>query len=355
MPVATILILSGILLRQIDRLRHRPGSVALTAAQAMSLQRERATVWVPALLLLGEWIQIAGWWRLAGVGLLPAAVAVVAVGVQFRHLQEISHFAVHGVLARGRRANAVLAEVFAHLPMALGPVAVRRIRHVRDHHPNATVSGADPNLAELHAAGLVPAASRWTVTRAVLFPLTPRGTAVAAAAIGRALHRPAGAAAGVAVAFSAFSVGGWFGVLFGLVVPRLWVYPQLAWLSLLGEHTWFDPQRREGARAEVEAGRCLRLYPQRPLMAAAASMMWLPYGDLHHYAHSAHPAVRWNYLPAVERHLAPPHCTPPALLIGPRSLLARHRRALTGTSPGGGAVAPGAESRTCSCLRAETR
>ncbi|MDI3389606.1 fatty acid desaturase [Streptomyces sp. B-S-A8] len=339
MSAAIALIVVGLLLRQLDRVRHLRKPRTLTAAEAMSLQRTRATVWVPALLLAGEWIQIAGWWLLAGVEPLLAVLAAVAVGVHFRHLQEISHFAVHGVLARGRRANVMLAEVFVHLPMALGPVSERRTRHVRDHHPNATVGGVDPNLEELRAAGLVPGAARGAVTRAAVHPLTLRGLRDTVSGLGQSLARPERAAAVVLVAVAAYAVGGWTGLVAGVIVPRLWLYPQLAWLSLLGEHTWFDPQRRTGSRAEIEAGRCLRLYPEGPVLAAVAAVTWLPYGDLHHYAHSAHPAVRWNYLPAVERELAPPHCTPAALLLGSGSLLARHRRALAGEREASAGVA----------------
>lgn len=328
MSAAIALIVAGLLLRQVDRFRHLRKPATLTAAEAMSLQRSRATVWAPALLLAGEWIQIVGWWFLAGAEPVVAIVAAVAVGVHFRHLQEISHFAVHGVLARGRRANAVLAEVFVHLPMALGPVDERRTRHVRDHHPNATVRGVDPNLEELRAAGLVHGATKGDVTRAAVHPLTVRGWWGTVTGIARALAHPERAAAMVVVVVAAYTAGGWIGLVAGVVIPRLWLYPQMAWLSLLGEHTWFDPQRRTGSRAEIEAGRCLRLYPEGAVMAAVAAVTWLPYGDLHHYAHSAHPAVRWNYLPAVERGLAPPHCAPKALLLGPGSLLARHRHAL---------------------------
>ncbi|MEU9235171.1 hypothetical protein [Streptomyces subrutilus] len=52
-----------------------------------------------------------------------------------------------------------------------------------------------------------------------------------------------------------------------------------------------------------------------------------PYGDLHHYAHSAHP-VRWNHLLALEAHVAPPHFTPDGLLTGAATIARRHRQAL---------------------------
>ncbi|UQA95662.1 hypothetical protein [Streptomyces halobius] len=99
-------------------------------------------------------------------------------------------------------------------------------------------------------------------------------------------------------------------------------------MSLLAEHTWFNPEPRTGAPAWGEAGRCLRLYPRNRLLACIAAVTWLPYGDLHHYAHSAHPSVRWSYLPALERHLGEPHFTPGSLLLGPGSVAGRHFAAL---------------------------
>ncbi|MDO0912850.1 fatty acid desaturase [Streptomyces sp. DT2A-34] len=323
----------GAAMRQIDRLhfaRRRPATAG--ASQLTSLQRARANNWTPTLLLTGQWIQITGWWMLAGLGPLSAIAAAVGVAVHFRHLQEISHFAIHGVLARTHRANLVLAEAFAHHPLALVPAPVRHQRHVRDHHPNATQADVDPNLDELRQAGLQPGTTRRQFIVALMHPLTTRGLRATAVGITANLRPAPGswlrAAAVAAVLAAAYLAGGWSAVLCGVLLPRLLLYPQLAWLSLFVEHTWFDPDPRTGTRAWVEAGRCLRLYPRNRALAALAATTWLPYGDLHHYAHSAHPAVRWNYLPALERHLSAPHFTPPALLLGPTSVARRHLRAL---------------------------
>ncbi|WP_424893462.1 fatty acid desaturase [Streptomyces sp. XH2] len=322
-------IASGIALRQIDRCwfaRGRPR--AASTRELIALQRARANDWTPALLLAGQWVQITGWWLLAGHGPLAAAAAAVGVAIQFRHLQEISHFAIHGVLARSARVNRVLAEVLVHLPLGLVPVAVRRRRHVRDHHPNATLA-ADPNLAELREAGLVPGASRVRFALALLFPLAPRGIRATVTGIAANLGRSPGRAAAVAVVLAtAFLIGGPAALVCGVLVPRLLLYPLLAWGSLIVEHTWFDPEARTGSPAWVEAGRCMRLYAHRRLLAALAVLVWLPYGDLYHYAHSSHTSVRWNYLPALERHLGAPHFTPPALLWGPGSVVRRHWAAL---------------------------
>ncbi|MER5870533.1 fatty acid desaturase [Streptomyces sp. NPDC002044] len=312
------------------------------------MQRARANDWTPAVLVAGQWVQIAGYWVLAAHGLAGAAVAAVGVAVQFRHLQEVSHHAVHGVLARTRRVNHVLAELGAHLPLGLVSIAVRRQRHVRDHHPNATLTG-DPTLAELAQAGLRPGVVHRVFAAALLFPLTPRGVRATAEGLAANLRPRPGryaAPAGVAAVFaSAYAAGGWAAVLAGVLVPRLLLYPLLAWWSLLVEHTWFDPEHRTGSPAQVEAGRCLRLYTGNRALAVLAAATWMPYGDLHHYAHSAHPCLRWNYLPALERHMPLCHYTPDGFFAGRCSVIRRHRAALdrpptrcigTGTSAMGG-------------------
>ncbi|MFC5148910.1 dihydrouridine synthase [Streptomyces aureoversilis] len=331
MTLCLALLITGTALRQVDRAYfalRRPRTAP--AAELIAHQRRRANNTTPLLLLAGQWVHIAGWWLLAAQGPLAATIAAVAVAIHFRHLQEISHAAVHGILARTPRANLLLAEVFAHYPLGLAPVPVRRLRHVRDHHPNAAIPGTDPNLAELHTAGLRPGLTRAAFAAALVYPLTPRGIRTTTTTITAVMRRfPGRAAAAIALAGTAYLVGGTAGLLWGLLVPRLLLYPQLAHLSLIVEHTWFDPQVRTGSPAWVEAGRCLRLYPRNRALAALTAATWLPYGDLRHYAHSAHSGLRWNYLPALERHLAPPHFTPDGLLLGTSSVARRHFDALT--------------------------
>ncbi|MET9324992.1 fatty acid desaturase [Streptomyces sp. NPDC003038] len=333
MLLALSLITAGIALRQADRVHFSLGRPhAGGAAQLIALQRARAHDWTPVLLVAGQWVQIIGWWMLAAQGLPGAVAAATGVAVQFRHLQEISHHAIHGVLARSRRVNHLLAALGAHYPLGFAPVAVRRRRHVRDHHPNATLA-ADPNLAELAEAGLRPGVGALRFAAAVVHPLTARGLRATLTALAANLRprpgRYGGPAAVTLVLVAAYAAGGWAAVLAGVLLPRLLLYPLLAWWSLIAEHTWFDPEHRTGTAAEIEAGRCLRLYPHNRVLATLAATTWLPYGDLHHYAHSAHPGLRWNYLPALERHLPRPHFTPAALIAGPTSVARRHHTALT--------------------------
>ncbi|MEF9904670.1 fatty acid desaturase [Streptomyces sp. P9-A2] len=348
-----VAIAAGIALRQVDRWwfspmrgRHRPDSLR----SVMTLQRERLNNLTPVFLILGHWLEFAGWCAVAvhgGPG--GCAVAAFAGAVKFRHLQEVSHFAVHGVLARGARLNTLLAEVAVHIPLGFVPVAVRRRRHVREHHPNATVAGADPNLAELHRAGIRTGATTVRYVLGTVHPLTPAGMFDTVRSL-TVLGREAGAgrlrAAGpLVVAAAAATAFGWEAAVFVVVLPRLLLYPQLAWMSLLVEHRWFDPEPVTGPPVAVEAGRCLRLYPRNVLLALLARGTWLPYGDLYHFAHSAHPAVRWNYLPVLERSLHGPAYRPHALLLGESAVLRRHRRALAPVSGTGAPARPGYRPR----------
>jgi fatty acid desaturase len=331
-------ICTGTALRQADRWWFSPRRGRLPAAtlrDVTTLQRARANDVTPALLLLGHWLEFTGWCLVAAHGgPWGWALAAAAGGVKFRHLQEVSHFGVHGVLTRSGRAGTALSEAAVHVPLGLGPVSARRRRHVREHHPNATLSGVDPNLRELHDSGLHAGVSRRRFLRALVFPLTPAGIVTTLRGIASNLVAGPGRRwrlLGFAMLPAAVAgVFGWKAVLFAYAVPRLLLYPQLAWLSLLVEHRWWDAEPVTGPPAVVEAARCLRLYPHNPVLALLARGTWLPYGDLFHYAHSAHPAVRWNYLPALEAGaLGTPAYTPRALFLGEDAVVRRHFRALT--------------------------
>ncbi|GLW74485.1 hypothetical protein Kpho02_67830 [Kitasatospora phosalacinea] len=350
-----LLIAGAVALRQADRWWFSPHRAArqraLTRRDLMDLQRQRANDITPVLLMAGHGAEIAGWWMLAtAAGSAGWAAAALAMAVKFRHLQEVSHFAVHGVLTRSPHLGTLLAETCVHLPLGLGPVADRRRRHVREHHPNATVTGVDPNLADLEQAGLLPGTTRARYAAGIVFPLTPAGLAATcrsiAANVRPAIHGWSRTAALAAVLAAALILGGWPAGVFGLAVPRLLLYPQLAWMSLIVEHRWFDAAPPAGpGPVALEAGRCLRLYPSSPAMALLARGTWLPYGDLFHFAHSAHPAVRWNYLPALEKALGMPAAAPPGLLLGGEAVITRHWRALGGGRARGGVsdAAPGRE------------
>ena len=278
-------------------------------------------------------IEIIGWLALAGqLGAIGWIVGAIAVAVKLRHLQEVSHFAVHGVLTRTRKFGLVLTEILVHVPLGYGSVSARRRTHVRQHHPNATVLGVDPNLEDLRRAGLTADCGPFRFALATVFPLTPRGifhtgrtiTVQNASKLTSRWRLVAFLAAPVAAVF----LLGWPTAIACVIIPRILLYPQLAWFSLLVEHRWFDAETVNGRPLDVEAARCLRLYSRRPAMALLSRATWLPYGDLYHFAHSVHPAVRWNYLPALERIIGNPGFLPSGLLSGATPLIRHHQRSL---------------------------
>lgn len=333
------MIAAGIALRQVDRWWFSParghrGRQPLGSRQAvMALQRSRANNRTPVLLLAGHWLEVVGWCEVAArAGPVGWIIAALAVAVKFRHLQEVSHYAVHGVLTRNGTVGTALVELTVHAPLGFAPVPVRREKHVRQHHPNATIAGVDPNLAELHRAGLHPGCGPLRFSLAMIYPLTPAGLTDTCRSLAGNV-RQSGASwwrlwAFAAIPLTAATLRGWPVALFGVLVPRLLFYPQLAWMSLLVEHRWFDAEPSAGSRVAIEAARCLRLYPRNPILALLARGTWLPYGDLFHYAHSVHPVVRWNYLPALERSIGLPAYTPQALLFGSSALVRHHHRTL---------------------------
>jgi len=321
-------------MRQLDRLRfatrHADEAAPTSVPEVLARQRSRANNITPTLLLVGHWLEILAWWGF-GAALGPAGLvfAALMVAVKFRHLQETSHFAAHGVLFRSLRVGDILTELAVHAPLGYVPVPTRRERHVRRHHPNATVPGVDPNLDDLVRAGIRPGASAAVFVAGVLFPLSPRGYADTLRGIFNNLREGGWwrALAFVSVPVAAYAIGGLPVLIAGYVVPRLFIYPQLAWMSLLVEHTWFEDVPDSGVgKVELEASRCIRLYRHRAVAELLARSLWLPYGDLYHFAHSAHPSVRWNYLRLVDELLGSPGRTAGHVVFGKDSVLARLRR-----------------------------
>lgn len=307
-----LVIVFSCLARQVDRLWFTMGGICGNHAQRtlpeiVRLQRERMNNWTPAILIIAHWSELLAWCALLGPqGAIANLVLVLVAAVKFRHMQEVTHFAVHGVLARNRTWGDLLAECLFQSPLLLEKVAQRRTVHVREHHPNATVAQTDPNQRALVEAGVRAGASKGVMLRGLIFPLTPTGLlatlrSAAKAAQGALASADFGRlAAPLVVGCACYAASGGSGLVYGLILPRLLVYPMLAWLSLLVEHRWLDAVLRTGIPLLVESGRCVRLYRRQWLWLAVARATWLPYGDAFHFAHSVHPAIRWNYLKRVD-------------------------------------------------------
>lgn len=307
--IGLVLIVLGIGVRQPDRWWFSPNRLPvppISIRELRQLQRERINDITPSLSIAGHWLEILGYWLLLGhSGVVPGLLLSLITALKFRHLQEMTHFSVHGVLVRRRRLGDLLAELAFQSPLALVDVNTRRMRHVRQHHPNATFRDLDPNREALQRAGLLLGASRGELFAAALHPLTPRGVLETLSEVwffvtSSIRKAPVRLMPPLVVLATLWAVSGWTGLVYGYAVPRLLVYPMLAWLSLLVEHRWLSAVPAAGSAVEQETSRCLRLYPNRRILAAIARGTWLPYGDLYHFAHSVHPATRWNYLPLAD-------------------------------------------------------
>lgn len=336
MSLVVAVIISAFLIRQIDRwwfsARRNPFTPRSgeTLEKILDLQRRRANNITPILLVLSVWLEIAGWCLLlSGCGLLAGTVLSLIIGTKFRHLQEITHFAVHGTLAKGKGVGDFLGESCFQAALGMPTVGRRRRTHVREHHPNATLVGLDPNLATLAAGGLKRGLGRKSFVIAIIFPITLAGLArtvreyvhdsLSGTSVKSALLR---AGETVSVPAVLYGLSGAEGLLWGYVLPRLAIYPLLAWLSLLVEHRWFNSAPTIGVPLLDEASRCIRLYGSRRTLLFLARITWLPYGDAFHFAHSVHPGVRWNYLEALNGLLRADVAQYQTLLIGRQSALA---------------------------------
>ncbi|MER7108810.1 hypothetical protein [Streptomyces sp. NPDC000229] len=186
--------------------------------------------------------------------------------------------------------------------------------HVRGLHPNATLT-SDPNLAELHQAGLRPGTTGWKYAAALVHPLTPRGILATAASVAAGLRGPGAwhrTAALTAVCATAYLVGGWPALVCGVLVPQLLLYPQLASMSLLVEHTWFE-EHRTGTRPRLKPATACACTPttapwwpsQRPPGSRTATSTTTPDGLLlgtatvaHRHHHALNTPVRQQAAPA---------------------------------------------------------
>ncbi|GAA3419536.1 fatty acid desaturase [Streptosporangium vulgare] len=333
-----VLVLVGLLVRQIDHwwfspYRRLPGSgkdrpACNDIVSIKRLQRARANDYTPACVVIGHWLEIVGLWVVGGAADNLAVWMLIAllVSIEFRCLQEVSHYAVHRSLCRTRRVGDLLANMGFQFPLALRDLTQRRVVHVRRHHPNAIIPGVDPNLEDLADAGLSPGCTKGRFILGVLFPMTPRGVYRTGRDVWQVLtssrQRKWVLLSAAAMAVGAYLLGGPLGLAFGFLIPRILIYPELSWISLLVEHRWFDRPPDRGNRVSVEAARCQRLYHGKPVLEALAGHTLLPYGDLRHFAHSAYPMIRWNYLRAVERVIGHPQRLVPAIFFGPHSSLA---------------------------------
>lgn len=266
--------------------------------------------WLAPLPFIWAWLDIVAAVVLASIHSTPLMWLAVVLwsGGRMRALQEFGHNAVHFALCRHHAWQWWLSNVFYQFPVFKRDMRSRYQAHTVEHHRNPNHPELDPNRARVQAGGYVAGVSPICFYRLLLYPLTPEGAKVNLTTLMRSsllnhsrLTSVVRCLCLMAVAALLYWAGGWKGVVFGWLLPLLTSYPVFAWVSLLTEHRWFiEGPIRNRRDLEYLAGRPTDYFG---LSGWLVRVFIAPTSDAYHLAHSLYPGVRWNYLPAIDRHL----------------------------------------------------
>lgn len=266
--------------------------------------------WFAPLPFLWTWLDIV-----AGVllgMLIPSPLVWLAVvlwsGGRMRALQEFGHNAVHFALCRSHAWQWWLSDLFYQFPVFKRDMHSRHKTHTVEHHRNPNHPSLDPNRARVIAGGYVAGVSPTTFYARLLYPLMPAGARANFSMMVRnsllnhsrwtAFARCVSLVAAVAVLYWA---GGWKGIVFGWLLPLVTSYPVFAWVSLLTEHRWLiEGSPDDRLELEYLMGRPTDYFGMSGWLVR---VFIAPTSDAYHLVHSLYPGVRWNYLPAIDRHL----------------------------------------------------
>ncbi|MET3133646.1 fatty acid desaturase [Oxalobacteraceae bacterium GrIS 1.11] len=265
--------------------------------------------WLAPLPCIWTWFDIVAAALLAALldNALGWLALVIWSGGRFRALQEFGHNAVHFALCRSHDWQWCLADFFYQFPAFKRDMHNRHIAHTLEHHRHPNHESKDPNRTRVYNGGMAYPLNSPQFYWRTLYPLSWAGLRTNLVTMARnsmlnhhyltVLVRIVSLAAVGAVLYWA---AGWRGVVCGWCLPLLSTYPLFAWWSLLTEHRWFV-SGDSTSRRELE---CLMGRPTDYVGVRG----WLvrvficPTSDAYHLVHSLYPAVRWNYLPALDRH-----------------------------------------------------
>ena len=236
---------------------------------------------------------------------LVRALLVLFVTGRIRYLQEIGHFAVHGVLCPNGKWGMWLTNLLYQFPALMPDARDRKDIHVRQHH-NSVSMAHDPGLLDLQEAGLKPGITSFQFWSAVFFPLTWKGLSARVKEAFACLRAEpfslnfflrlgtVATVVGLFLAFDAVSA-----LLFLYLVPVFITCPLFYWVAHVSLHRWFapcDPTIGYYER-ELELGRPTELPGVTGFLLRHNVF---PLGDSYHLAHSLFPNVRWTHLPQVD-------------------------------------------------------
>jgi len=232
-------------------------------------------------------------------------LAILFVTGRFRALQEIGHHAAHGSLGPNRRINEIITNLLYQFPAFMPEIRRRHQVHVVEHHHSVNTED-DPDRLEMVEKGFVPGITAGQYWFGVFRPLTPFGIVDRLKecwgyiAIDMWNWNLALRLLSVATVIALFAYFGFYTeLLFLYVVPVLITYPLFYWVAHIALHRWFATCETDIPyhQRELALGRPTD-FPG--VVGAIVKHNVFPYGDSYHLAHSLFPAVRWNYLPAVD-------------------------------------------------------
>lgn len=257
------------------------------------------------LVFLKTWMIIVSIWMITATlnTTLVWLIAPFLVAGQFRSLQEIGHFGMHGTLTKNKRWGIFLSNIFCQYPLLLTSGTTRKNNHCVLHHPNANKKGRDPNLDDFIRIGLIPGISQTKFWIGFFHPLTVKGIQERVlAAWTHMKDQPVQRISCILLICAPFI---WFEkahVIFVLYVfPVFIIYPLFSWISQVVEHRWFleihDKNLSRQDRELVYGRRTV--YPG--ISGRAIKTLIFPYGDSFHLTHSLFPYVRYNYLKTLDQ------------------------------------------------------
>lgn len=311
---ALVMVLLGLSLHLLDYLCHIPPTLHSEHCRVNSKGYMRLSQDVVHALKSKRWDNMLGassfvrtylYIYAAGIlfnyygSILVKCLMILYVSCRLRALQELSHFAIHGILCPSFKLSHLWANIFYQYPLGLPTASARYQSHVLNHHPNPNIPNKDPNLQDYVNIGFAPGISIKRFWLSVLYPFSVEGVA------GRVRtyfnvwkDNPIPRIIIIATVILPLVIFGlWSELICLYLIPCVVVHPFLAWISQLVEHRWFYRiNTSSGLEIQYAYGRAIE-FPG--LFGKLIKHNFFPFGDAYHLAHSLYPTIRWNYLHAV--------------------------------------------------------